>query len=240
MVRKADGNGGGRGGSVPSVTPSSDVRPLGDGTSLPSAPKCVGTCESDFSSVPEPEGQDADSPVPLADGLRDLGLFVLSGQARDDAAATCAANGVTLRHVEDLIAFVAEVEDRPKARRIVAGMLTDGAKLRRAVADLHAFRAAERKRGVLPDAGGDRAFGDKPAKVGPLDGEDAQVWPHDRMCRIAWCRVHSDRRSVAEVAAELGVSETTLKTMLDRGRVLSQSMIPQNPKKPVDDSKATG
>lgn len=175
----------------------------------------------------------------LADGLRDLGLFVLSGQAREEAAETCAANGVTLRHVEDLLAFVGEVEDSPKARRVVAGMLCDGAKLRRAVADLHAFRAAEKKRGIHPSAGGDRAFGDKPAKAGPLDGEDAQVWSHDRMCRIAWCRVNSDRRPVAEVAQELGVSETTLKTMLDRGKLLSQSMLPGNPKKPVDDKKAT-
>ncbi len=57
-----------------------------------------------------------------------------------------------------------------------------------------------------------------------------EAWDHDRMCRIAHCRVNADRRPIAEVARDLGVSETTLAIMVDRGRHLSEQSVAKKAK----------
>ncbi len=65
---------------------------------------------------------------------------------------------------------------------------------------------------------------------------EQEPWDHDRQCRIAWCRVNGDRAPVAFVARELGVSETTLGVMLERGRAISVSPLLEGkprPKKPA-------
>lgn len=68
-------------------------------------------------------------------------------------------------------------------------------------------------------------FGDKPAAIAPLPGEDAKKWAYDRNCRIAYCRVVADRRSAAEVATELGVPAADLPAMIERGLALQEPSV---------------
>lgn len=83
-----------------------------------------------------------------------------------------------------------------------------------------------RKRAELQRAkqGGD-ANGDSRKPIGPLEGEDREVWDHDRQCRIAYCHHHGDRWPVEKVARELGVRLTVAEGMIDRGRVLCASPV---------------
>ena len=103
--------------------------------------------------------------------------------------------------------------------RVLVSLLVDAAKREPRLADLRAVAGIKRERA----AEALRAPGDAPYVPGPGEGEPAEVWSHDRMCRIAWCRVHGDRRPKAEVARELEVQLGTLEAMLARGQALSRS-----------------
>jgi hypothetical protein len=111
--------------------------------------------------------------------------------------------------------------------RVLVSLLVDAAKREPRLADLRAVASIKRERA----AEALRAPGDAPYVPGPGEGEPAEVWSHDRMCRIAWCRVHGDRRPKAEVARELDVQLGTLEAMLARGQALSRSPLADEQKR---------
>lgn len=139
----------------------------------------------------------------LAGTLLQVGVFVLSTPKRLALAQALVEAGVSADDVVGLAEFVASCEkDEATARRYLCAMLQDAEKRQDAIANLKAFRAARgRPKWSLP-----------PVPEG--------YWDHDQQCRRAWCRVHSDRRTREEVAAEFGVGLLTLEAMLDRGHVI--------------------
>lgn len=113
----------------------------------------------------------------------------------------------------------ATVDGPGAAARVLASLLGSPARRDARLVDLREIAAKKAARALQED----RAFGDKPYVPGPVEGESREAWDHDRQCRMAWCCVNGDKRSPASVAREMGVSETTLGVMLERGRVLSRS-----------------
>jgi len=99
-----------------------------------------------------------------------------------------------------------------------------------------------RKRAELQRAKqGGAANGDSRKPIGPLEGEDREVWDHDRQCRIAYCHHHGDRWPVEKVARELGVRLTVAEGMIDRGRVLCSSPVLDGKRRapsPTEEAKA--
>lgn len=170
--------------------------------------------------------------------LVEFGVFALSTARRSAAEAVCAAVRVQPVELRDLLGYIREGEPvEGTARRYMAAIVSDETKLRDAVEGLRAFRRAQAAMARVtkpqePEDTGPAHMANLPlgsptcpcmecakarAKATP-----AEPWDHDRMCRVAWCRVNGDKRPMAEVAAELGVSDSTLGAMLDRGRVLSE------------------
>lgn len=170
----------------------------------------------------------------LLDELGVAGIHEGFAPERLALAKLLEANGITPDDVAMLALHCrSTVDGEPGARRVLASILADPEKARVRLDDLraiHALRAARQNRG----------FGDKPTTPGPTEGETKEAWEHDRMCRIAWCRTHGDRAPVELVAKELGVSETTLRIMVDRGRVLSTSPLLDGVEKPTRKMVAEG
>ena len=133
-------------------------------------------------------------------------------QKRRELAGDLISRGVLVSEAEALIAHCVGTCSPPATTKVLVSILEDEAKCRSRLADLRAVEEARGRRR--------RAFGDKPSQIAPLPGEDQEVWDHDRQCRIAYCRVVADRRSVQEIATELAVSVTTCKVMVERGRTL--------------------
>lgn len=148
----------------------------------------------------------------MEDVLAAAEIHVGFPQERRALAGSLVSRGVLVEEAEALIEHCRATCSPPAAPRVIASILADDAKCASRVADLRVVQEAKKRR--------NRAFGDAPVKLGPLPGEEPEVWEHDRQCRIAYCRAISDRRPIKEVAAELGVSVTTAKVMVDRGRVL--------------------
>ena len=177
--------------------------------------------------------------VQLASTLLALGVFCLSTAKRLEVAARLAALTVDTQQLVDLDGYIRESEpDTGKSRRYLAALLGDDAKLRDALGGLAAYlREKPKAEGDGPAhmpnmprgfAGCDcrECVGFRGTVVAPEPlPADApkEAWDHDRQCRIAWCCVNGDKRDPASVAREMGVSETTLNVMLERGRVLSAS-----------------
>lgn len=177
--------------------------------------------------------------VQLASTLLALGVFCLSTAKRLEVAARLQSLTVGNQQLLDLDSYIRESEpDVGKSRRYLAALLGDDAKLRDALGGLAAYlrekpKAEDDGPSHVPNmprgyAGceckgcvGYRGTVVEPEPV-PADAPK-EAWDHDRQCRIAWCCVHGDKRDPASVAREMGVSETTLEVMLDRGRVLSAS-----------------
>lgn len=149
--------------------------------------------------------------------LQAFGVDVGDPERRAEKAARLAEQGFVPSDLEAAFAHVEATSEAGKGPRLISFMAMNPDRLRAVIVDAVAFQAARshRRDGRVP--------GQAPYVPGPTEGESREAWDHDRQCRIAWYRVHGDRRSVAEIARELGVSETTLGVMLDRGRVLSQS-----------------
>lgn len=153
----------------------------------------------------------------MASVLLELGVFVLAPERRTSIANALIEHGAAESDVRMLAAFLRESEpDAAKSRRYLATVLSDAGRMRQGFIDLAEFRSAQ----ALDETRSARGFGDKAYRPGPIGDEPRGVWEHDRMCQIAVCRVDGDRRSIAEVARELDVSEATLGVMLSRGRVL--------------------
>ena len=156
--------------------------------------------------VPETEGQGAQ----LVQAMVQWGVFLLSPQRRDELATTLAKAGVTATQVHAVAAFVAESEPEPvNHRRYLAALLSDQDRLQRAISDLGSYHQAKADRAVnrTPDANA--------MTVEP------EPWDHDRMCRVAASWVRTGEESLDSAARRLGVHVSTLKAMVDRGRVLT-------------------
>lgn len=147
----------------------------------------------------------------LDDELLAVGVFALSKKARLAIAEELWRAEIRAGDVERLFRWISAGESEGKARRYLAGLLQDIEGTKEALADLD-------KRDRI--RGGAQQRNSMNYRDAPQEGESREAWEHDRMCRIAWCRVQADGRSVAEVADELGVKEGTVTAMLDRGRVL--------------------
>lgn len=174
----------------------------------------------------------------LASTLLALGVFVLA-PARMRATATALSGAdITSEQIRDLAAFLAETEaDVGKQRKYLASILVDVGRTAAALKNLSDHRAAAAK-----DTG--------PAHMVNMPigtpsclchtcrehraGLASEPWDHDRQCRVAYCLHKGDRRTVAEVAALLGVSETTVGVMVERGKVLSSSAYVEDVKAPRD------
>lgn len=170
-----------------------------------------------------------------------LGVFSLSSPRRTALATEIEAASITGQQLRDLESYIHEGEpDAGKARRFLTAIVCDLAKLRDAVDGLAKFRALNSR--PAKDNG--------PAHMVNMPigtpsclchtcrehraGLAAEPWDHDRQCRVAYCLHKGDRRTVAEVAALLGVSETTVGVMVERGKVLSSSAYVEDVKAPRD------
>lgn len=159
----------------------------------------------------------------LMDSLGFANVYAGQPVERREFAVGLNARGVTAKDVELLEAHCKlTVKAGPPAQLgVLVALLRDDRKRDDRLADLRDI-AAKR-------AAQDRPFGDKPYVPGPVEGEPVETWDHDRQCRMAKCRHDGDRVPMANLARELGVSETTAELMVARGRVLDQSAI-QRPK----------
>ena len=150
--------------------------------------------------------------------LQGFGVDLGDPERRLAKARSLLEAGLCVEDAELVFAHVEATSEAGKAPRIVAALALDPQRLRSAIVDARAYRDAQEVRKL---SGAERAPGDKPYVPGPVEGETREVWEHDRMCSIAKCRVDGDRVAVAVVARELGVSETTLGVMLERGRAMA-------------------
>lgn len=155
----------------------------------------------------------------IEDLLQRFGVDVGEPIRRAEKAGRLESLGFEVADLDIAFTHLEAHSEAGKGPRLIAFMAMNPERLRATIVDCRAFQEA---RGQRKDG---RAPGDAKHVPGPTQGETQEAWEHDRMCRIAWCRVHGDHRSREEVARELGVSVTTLGTMLDRGRVLSASPI---------------
>lgn len=162
--------------------------------------------------------------------LQAFGVDVGDPERRAEKAARLAEQGFAPSELEIAFRHLESTSEPGKGPRLIAFMAMNPDRLRATIVDAQAFQAARSEREHGPEVNG----------AGRLCGaaaEPIETWDHDRMCRAAWCRVHGDHRSPAEVARELRVSEITLGVMLDRGRVLSQSpLVDQKAKVPTPDA----
>lgn len=156
----------------------------------------------------------------MDDAILIYGVHALDALARRALATRLVAESVTIDDVEllgDHVAASTNVSARPDA---LLAILTDPKARDDYLPQLRRQRVLRADRGAK-----DQRFGDKPTAVAPLAGEDAKKWEHDRACRIAYCRVRADRRSVAAVADELGVPAADVPAMVERGAALQASPI---------------
>ena len=233
----------------------------GKGHSVPSAEGAYGTdsirregmnerMSLDASLVPEQNSEGTTSAVLLA-----FGVFVLSPERRQAAATLCAAALVTPAELHDLMQFVAEGEPvAATARKYMGAIVGDAGKLRDAVEGMRSFRRgqAAMARADVPAApvpAGPAHMPNMPrgtlsclcvacvaARAAVADSQPAG----DRACGMVRCRVDGDRRTVAEVAAEMGMAEAEVAAMLERGRALADPTPPlgQGRRKIDRDAKA--
>ena len=168
----------------------------------------------------------------FADLLQGFGVDAGDPERRLQKARTMLEAGIDLAGAQVAFTQAEATSKAGKGPRLISFLAMNADRLKAAIVDALAFQAARQARKgetVL-------AHPDKPYVPGPTQGESREVWEHDRMCRIAHCRVRGDGAKLEVVAAELGVSTTTLGIMLDRGRQLSTSPLieksPANPPEP--------
>lgn len=195
--------GGAGGGSVPVSVQRSEEKDAG--TSL------VQT------NPPPPQCEGVSTTAALDAEMVSAGVFVLAAARRRACALGLSTAGLTTVDVADLAAFIANCEpDESRQRKYLAATLSDPERATEAVKDMQQWRNTRQE----PQRRG-------PKQTAPwhdletVDGRQREVWDHDRQCRIAYCRVVADHRTVQEVANELGVKTGTITAMIDRGRVLS-------------------
>lgn len=185
--------------------------------------------------------------VQLASTLVALGVFCLSTAKRLEVASRLGVLGIRSEQLAELDAYIRESEpDAGKSRRYLAALLGDDVKLADALQGIRAFAAA---RSAKPDSGPShvpnlplgatgcrcRACADYRSRL-----PQAEPWDHDEQCMRVKALVDGDRKPIAWVADLLAVHESTVESMLARGRVLLQRREPIAPRlkkgaKPVKD-----
>ncbi len=167
------------------------------------------------------------------------GVFALSPAKRKQVDESATQLQVGWEELRDLLAHIRDGEpNEGTARRYMAAIVSDPIRFRDAIDGLRAFKRAQDslRRATKPVDVGPPHMVNLPLGVSSCPcvacvqarakQPPPEPWDHDRQCRIAHCLVVSDKRSRTEVAELLGVSETTLGVMLDRGRTLSTSALP--------------
>lgn len=148
----------------------------------------------------------------LHDQLVEAGVYNLDPERQDAIVAKMGMAGV---QPEDLAALIAEARATCSSARLASAQVArlldaDVATLRRAIENSRRARAKARESERTQHYPGAGQF----AVPGAYDS------PEDRAARIAYCRVVSDRRPPAEVAAELGCAESEIAGLVERGRVM--------------------
>ncbi len=197
-------DGGGRGGSVLSLRSEEEKEVL---------------------SLPPPQREEGTT---LASTLLALGVFILAPAKLRATAASLAAVGVEPQQLLDLAQFIAEAEDDAgKQRKYLASVLVDTARTQEALANVARHKAARAKVAEGPAHFQNMPIGSVACSCNACVAKRAEAaaepWDHDRQCRVAYCLHHSDRRTTAQLADFFGVSESTAKLMVERGRVVSRS-----------------
>lgn len=165
---------------------------------------------------------DPDAIADMADALLCYGVHVGFADKRAQAAAILVGDGVNLSDIELLGDHVkATTDSEASCANIMFRLIGEPAKRQAKIDDLRKMRDLRRK----PVPGESMR-----QQQGPLPDEPREVWEHDRNCQMAVCRVDGDHRSIAEVAREFDVSESTLGVMLDRGRALREPRLVTQPK----------
>ena len=153
---------------------------------------------------------------------------------RDELARRLLRDGISTEDVRMIADHCrATVVGLGAAARVLAALLIDAPLRDARLVDLKKIADLRGKR----DRQEARPFGDAPYVPGPAPGEPAEVWDHDRQCRMAKCRHDGDRVPMHVLARDLGVSETTAEAMVARGRVLDSNGNAK-PKKPDSPAKA--
>lgn len=152
----------------------------------------------------------------LDDILKAFAVDVTEPQMRRAKAVLMANADITPEDAEAVFTHTERTAaDQLRVPGLVAALALAPTKIRDAVAALRVYSASKASRDATPS----RQFGESLWKKPFADDVDA-AWEHDRMCRVVYCRVVSDRRSKEEVAQELGIKVGTIGAMLDRGRLL--------------------
>ena len=175
--------------------------------------------------------------VQLASTLVALGVFCLSTAKRTEIASRLAALGVQPAQLEQLDAYIRESEPNAgQARRYLAAIIGDEAKLRDALDGLRAHltaRAPTKREG--PPHVPNLPLGATGCRCAHCEGyrsrmPQAQPWDHDEQSMKVKAMIDGDRKSIAWVAELLAVHESTVESMLARGRVLLQRRDPPAPR----------
>lgn len=208
-----------RGSSVPVRTPVK-MKKVRSGTSgtEPETPSSTSQAES------------ASTPAELQAALNEAHIYLLAPARQRAIAEQLAKVGVTVSGIEDLVLYThVRAESEAQASRILATVVAEPEGCRVAIKSLDGWRAEyehEQQRREEADAKAAAKGGPKQtqpwADLDKVDDQQREVWEHDRMCRIVYCRVAADRRTPDDVADEFGLRKGTVTAMLDRGRVLSQ------------------
>lgn len=218
---------------LPTVFPLVSTGGVGGGLYSRSSEK-----EEEKEILPPPQSESDGTSI--ASTLLELGVFILAPAKMRATATTLAAAGVEPQQLRELAAFIAEAEDDAgKQRKYLASILVDSARTKEALGNVAAHKAARISKATDgPSHAANMPVGSAccpcNACVAKRCKTAAEPWDHDWQCRVAYCLHNSDRRTVADLAAFLAVSESTARLMVDRGRVLSQSPYLDDIKAPRD------
>lgn len=161
-----------------------------------------------------------------------FGVFALSPSRRIEVEERSERLNIADDELHGLLCYVREGEPRDgTARRYMAAIVSDDVRLRNAVEGFREFRkrqaaaVAKPAAPVGPPHMVNLPMGTSSCPCAACEAARGKVvpepWDHDRQCRVAYCLVYGDRKPLQQVAELLGISETTLRVMLDRGRSLS-------------------
>jgi hypothetical protein len=125
------------------------------------------------------------------------GVFILSSRARWAIAEDLAQQGITPADLDRLVAWLVASEPKQHLqRRYLAGLLSSPPDVVEALKTLDRHAETKANHGDRNTMSGD---------IGPMDGEDADKWRHERNAHICYARIHGDGVDAETVAAEMGL-----------------------------------
>ena len=179
--------------------------------------------------------------VQLNRTLLEVGVFALSSTKRDQAAQLLQRVGCTVAELIALRDYLAEGADGDQGmvRRCLAALVADEVKLRDALAGLRVYLRAQAPKSKPVDQGPPHVpnlpLGATGCRCTHCEGyrsrmPQAEPWDHDEQSMKVKAMIDGDRKSIAWVAELLAVHESTVESMLARGRVLLQRRDPPAPR----------